>query len=113
MELIYSTEGFAATLLSDAKPRSEQVLLSQGRIVGITAEAGMGKSRLVAGVIRLARRRDLVGYGGSCESYGTHTPYLVWAPIWRAFFDVDPAADQRGVARPQGPRCDIGSVEAP
>jgi len=29
MELIYSTEGFAATLLSDAKPRSEQVLLSQ------------------------------------------------------------------------------------
>ena len=55
----------------------------------------------------------MVGYGGSCESYGTHTPYLVWAPIWRAFFDVDPAADQRGVARPQGPRCDIGSVEAP
>jgi class 3 adenylate cyclase/tetratricopeptide (TPR) repeat protein len=73
----------------------EHALLSQGRIVGVTAEAGMGKSRLVAEVIRLARRRDLVGYGGSCESYGAHTPYLVWASIWQAFFEVDPAAPLR------------------
>ena len=63
----------------------------KGQIVGITAEAGMGKSRLMAEVIRLARKRDLLGYGGECQSYGTSTSYLVWQNIWRGFFDLDPA----------------------
>jgi hypothetical protein len=54
------------------------------------AEAGLGKSRLVAEVIRSARRKGFVGYGGACQSDGTHTPYLAWRSIWQAFFDVDP-----------------------
>ncbi len=64
-------------------------LRGHGQVVGITAEAGMGKSRLVAKVIRLARRRGLRALGGACQSYGTNTPYLVWEPIWRTFFDLD------------------------
>lgn len=63
-----------------------------GQVVGITAEAGMGKSRLVAEVIRLARTRGFTCYGGACEASGTSTPYLVWRPVWQAFFDLDPAA---------------------
>jgi predicted ATPase/class 3 adenylate cyclase len=66
-------------------------LQGHAQIAGITAEAGLGKSRLVAEVIRLARRKGLRVFGGACQSYGTITPYLVWGPIWRSFFDLDPA----------------------
>ena len=68
----------------------ELALRGQGQVIGITAEAGMGKSRLVAEVIRLAHKRGFTGYGGACELSGMNTPYLVWKPIWQAFFDVDP-----------------------
>ncbi len=61
----------------------------QGQIIGITAEAGLGKSRLVAEVIRLARLQGFGGYGGACESSGTNTPYLVWKAVWKAFFEAD------------------------
>jgi adenylate cyclase len=65
-------------------------LRTHGQIIGITAEAGMGKSRLLAEVLRIARRKRLRAFGGACQSYGINTPYLVWGPIWRAFFDLDP-----------------------
>jgi predicted ATPase/class 3 adenylate cyclase len=68
-------------------------LQGQGQIVGITGEAGLGKTRLVAEVIRIARDRKFAGYASECESYGTNTSYLVWRPIWRALFDIDPAWD--------------------
>jgi predicted ATPase/class 3 adenylate cyclase len=64
-------------------------LRGRGQIVGISAEAGMGKSRLVAEVIRLANERELVGYGGEAESYGTNTSYMIWQNIWRAFFGLE------------------------
>ena len=71
----------------------------QGQVVGITAEAGLGKSRLLAEVLRLARRRGLRAFGGACQSYGTNTPYLVWGPVWRSFFDVNPEAPPRRQVR--------------
>ena len=64
----------------------------KSQVIGIIAEAGMGKSRLVAEVIRLAHRMGFVGYGGACQSDGINTPYLCWKAIWSAFFDIDPAA---------------------
>jgi adenylate cyclase len=70
-------------------------LHDHGQIVAITADAGMGKSRLVAEVIRLARRRNVMCYGGACQSYAMNTSYLAWVTIWRAFFDADPAASLR------------------
>lgn len=66
-----------------------QVSEGKGQIVGIEAEAGMGKSRLVAEGIRLAREKSFSGYGGACQSGGINTPYLVWRPIWQAFFNID------------------------
>lgn len=61
----------------------------QGQVVAIVAEAGLGKSRLVAEVIRSARKKGFIGFGGVCQSDGIHTPYLAWKSIWQAFFDVD------------------------
>ncbi len=72
-----------------------QALQGRGRVLGITGDAGMGKSRLVAEGIRMARRERLIGYGGTCQLDGIHTPYLVWQPIWTAFFDLDPALPLR------------------
>ena len=69
-----------------------RALQGHGQIVGITAEAGMGKSRLMAEVIRLTRERNVLGYGGECQSYGTTASYLVWQNIWRGFFDLDPTS---------------------
>ena len=47
-----------------------------GRIVGIAAEAGMGKSRLVAEFVRAARRRGLFVAFGECQSFGMDTSVL-------------------------------------
>jgi adenylate cyclase len=72
---------------------------SKGQVIGIVAEAGMGKSRLVAEVIRSAHKKGFVGYGGACQSDGIHTPYLAWKSIWQAFFDVDPEMPVRKLIR--------------
>jgi adenylate cyclase len=61
----------------------------QAQIIGILAEAGLGKSRLVAEVIGAARQKGFVGYGGACQSDGIHTPYLAWKSIWNAFFNIE------------------------
>ena len=77
------------------------VLAKEGKsqVIGIVAEAGLGKSRLVAEVIRSARRKGFVGFGGACQSDGVHTPYLAWKSIWQAFFDVDPEMSERKLFR--------------
>lgn len=61
----------------------------QGQVIGITGEAGLGKSRLAAEGIHLAHRLGFTVYGGDCRSDGVNTPYLVWRAILRGFFDVD------------------------
>ena len=68
-----------------------------GRVVGIAAEAGMGKSRLVAEFVRNVRRRGHTVAFGECQAYGTKTPYFVWREIWRRLFgleDDDPVERQ-------------------
>jgi class 3 adenylate cyclase/tetratricopeptide (TPR) repeat protein len=67
-------------------------LRRKSQIIGIVAEAGMGKSRLVAEVIRLAHKKGFIGYGGACQSDAVNAPYQAWKSIWSAFFDIDPAA---------------------
>src|SRR5687768_8562852 len=80
-----------AVELALIEQKLDLALHGHGQIVGITAEAGMGKSRLMAEVIRIARGRNVLGHGGECQSFGTSTSYLVWQNIWRGFFDLDPA----------------------
>lgn len=71
--------------------RITQVKQGRGQIIGITGEAGMGKSRLVAEVRRMARAQRFAVYDGECLSYGTNISYLVWHNLWRNFFNVDPS----------------------
>ncbi|MGB4979018.1 MAG: tetratricopeptide repeat protein [Anaerolineae bacterium] len=63
-----------------------------GQIIAIAGVAGMGKSRLVAEVIRRARALGFAIFAGECESYGTNSSYLVWQNIWRGLLAVDAGA---------------------
>lgn len=67
------------------------VLKGRGQVTTVVAEAGMGKSRLLAESIRLAGSRGVVAYTGECQSYGTHTSYLAWVGVWQDLFELDPA----------------------
>ncbi len=77
--------------LETVATRLDEALHGHGQIIGIAAEAGMGKSRLGAEVIRLAAGRGFAGFGGAGLSHGTTTGYLVWQDILRGLFDLDPA----------------------
>lgn len=83
--------------LALVEDRMTAALGGQGHIIGITGEAGMGKTRLVAEVIRRAQARGMEVLSGQCESYGVNTSYLVWQSIWRAFFDMDAVQSANGV----------------
>jgi class 3 adenylate cyclase/tetratricopeptide (TPR) repeat protein len=69
--------------------RHAEAVAGRGRIVGIAAEAGMGKSRLVAEFVREVRRAGHTVAFGECQSYGTKTPYFVWREIWRRLFGLE------------------------
>jgi len=68
----------------------EHAIRGAGQIIGITAEAGMGKSRLNAEIISMAVNHGFEIYGGECQSYGTQMNYLVWRDVWRGFFAINP-----------------------
>ena len=81
--------------VAELKHIEEKLDLSKegkSQVIGIVAEAGLGKSRLVTEVIRSARRKGFVGFGGACQSDGLTSPYLAWKTIWTAFFGIDPDA---------------------
>ncbi|MEM7801953.1 MAG: adenylate/guanylate cyclase domain-containing protein [Chloroflexota bacterium] len=88
--------------LNKIAQKIDRVLEGNGQIIGITADAGMGKSRLATEVIRTAFEVGLDGFAGECQSFGTNTSYLVWQAIWRAWFDLpgdEPAEDQIDLVR--------------
>ncbi len=73
----------------------------RGWVVGLSAEAGMGKSRLAAELIGQALARGFSGYGGYAVSHGTTTPYLAWRPLLRGLLEMDEGLtlkEQLGVA---------------
>jgi class 3 adenylate cyclase/tetratricopeptide (TPR) repeat protein len=63
----------------------------KGQIVGIIAEAGLGKSRLAAEALRQADRRGWRCYMGECSASDTLSGYYAWHPIWQQFFGIDPS----------------------
>ena len=72
--------------LDDALARS---LDGAGNVVGISAEAGVGKSRLLAEFVRGVRSQGVLAVYGECQSFGSATSYLVWREIWRRLLRVD------------------------
>lgn len=75
--------------LEQAAAKIELARQGQGQILGITAEAGVGKSRLSGEIVKLAVKADFDGFGGACQSYGTAVSYLVWRDVWRNFFALN------------------------
>ena len=83
--------------------RVERARSGQGQIIGVTAEAGMGKSRLIAEALSVARDERSIIFGGVCQSYDTTTPYVVWRSVYRGLLGVDSAI---------GPEAQIGEAAA-
>jgi predicted ATPase len=79
--------------LSTLDEALESAIGGEGRIVAIAAEAGMGKSRLVAEFVRSARRRGLFVAFGECQSFGTNSSYFVWREVWRRLLRLDDSDD--------------------
>jgi tetratricopeptide (TPR) repeat protein len=83
--------------LATLQTRLAEARGGHGRILGIAAEAGMGKSRLVAEFVRSARRSGHLVAFGECQAFGTNTAYFVFREIWRRLLkleDGDPQATQ-------------------
>jgi class 3 adenylate cyclase/tetratricopeptide (TPR) repeat protein len=70
----------------------EGAAAGRGAVLVISGEPGIGKSRLAAEAVDLARRRGLPTYSGACRSLGPEFSYLVWRPIWRELLEVDPSS---------------------
>ena len=69
----------------------EAVIQGHGQVITISGDAGVGKSRFVAEVIRLCADKQFKACGGACQSYGTRANYLVWQNIYRDLFELNPA----------------------
>ncbi len=77
--------------MQQIEQRMDLALRGQGQLLGIAAEAGMGKSRLVAEVVRLAAHRGMRVISGECLSHGGSISYLPWRSLLRGLFGIDPA----------------------
>ncbi|MEO8753312.1 MAG: tetratricopeptide repeat protein [Casimicrobiaceae bacterium] len=83
--------------LETVAAKLDEAVLGRGQIIGVSAEAGMGKSRLVAELARTAGRQGFIVALGECQSYGANTSYFVWRDIWSTLFRLDrrlPEQDQ-------------------
>jgi adenylate cyclase len=77
----------------------DDVLGGAGRVVAISAEAGRGKSRLIAEVGRNLSARGVTLAWGEAQNFGQTTSYLVWRDVWRTLLDVDDDATEASVGR--------------
>jgi len=75
--------------LTELDRRLGQARLGSSQVIGLAAEAGMGKSRLVAEFARNTRRAGTRVAFGECQAFGTTTSYLPWREVWRVLLRVD------------------------
>ena len=71
-----------------AEQKIELALQGSGQLIGITGEAGVGKSRLIYEVINKAAEAGFAYYGGECQSYTVESSYWPWQPVWRGLFNI-------------------------
>lgn len=79
--------------LAELETVVDLVLAEQGQVVELVAEAGMGKSRLVAELVRTLTRRGVAVYAGESPSFGAGTSYAAWRDVWWDLLGLDAAAD--------------------
>lgn len=83
--------------LATVRDAMNAVRAGERRVLAIAAEAGMGKSRFVAEVLRDADSAGLPIAYGQAESLGRTTSYVLWREPWRVLLGLDdnrPDADQ-------------------
>ena len=73
----------------------DEIQQGQGRLLFIEGEAGIGKSRLVAEMVRLMRERSITGLLGAGQSTEQHTTYRAWRDIFNSYFDIEAVTDAR------------------
>ena len=71
----------------------DAALAGNGSVIAIAAEAGMGKSRLIAEFVKRATTRDILVASGECQAYGSRTSYFVWRDIWHKLFGLEDSFD--------------------
>jgi len=67
----------------------EALQVGQPGLLMIEGEAGIGKSRLVEELVRMARERGLSLLAGAGQSIEQQTPYRAWRDVFSAYFDLD------------------------
>jgi class 3 adenylate cyclase/tetratricopeptide (TPR) repeat protein len=72
-----------------------QALNGDGRVLGVVAEAGTGKSRLCFEFLERCRARGLTVLEGRGVSHGRHIPFVPVLEIVRAYFGIEPDEDAR------------------
>ena len=85
--------------LGVVREKIQLTLSGVGQVLGITADPGMGKTRLVAEAVRLAREAGLQAHDGECQSHGQKTPYLVWWNCWRQLLEAGPGTPEEQAER--------------
>jgi class 3 adenylate cyclase/tetratricopeptide (TPR) repeat protein len=83
-----------AAELAALTARLDGILNGQGGVVGLSGEAGIGKSRLVAEFVGIGRRRGILVAAGECQSYGSKASYLAWREVWSTLFRLDRKASE-------------------
>ena len=70
----------------------------RARVLGVCGEPGIGKSRLLAEIMTLARADGVETVLGSARAHGTVTAYSAWWGIWRSVLDVPDDLDAVALA---------------
>jgi class 3 adenylate cyclase len=69
--------------------RNLDAMLQKAHVrLGIRGEAGVGKSRLKAELMKLAYQRGIATVEGACSSFETSTPYYLWSALLRNLLKI-------------------------
>jgi class 3 adenylate cyclase len=80
--------------------RALETVLDKNQVtLCIQGEAGVGKTRLKAELIKLAYKSGIASYEGSCSSFETNTPYYLWTTLMKSLLKVGPEVSEADVRK--------------
>jgi adenylate cyclase len=74
--------------LTQALAKLRLAAAGRGQVLALSAEAGLGKSRLLAEIVHESAGLGFTALAGDCPALGRDAAYSGWTPIWRAFFQL-------------------------